>query len=648
MDGRYNTIPDLVRLVNGNGMQSARPVPAAAPAAGPAAAAKSPAELARETLRLLATRKLAPTPDNYQRLYEELSGIQSQSDDGVLEPLLLALRDLPKSDAALKDPAARMQRALVGRNWKAFSAEIVAITSSAATSPESTTVPAPGQSAALHSSSVSWPEAIQELLKQYELRHAVVSPRQKREGLDRVLGGFGNSPDLKDKLIALVRSWGSVRSAGTDIAAADAPALDDPAQIPLAASALARMDASTAPAGSGELLRQLLAEVLRNDVAPRFAVAPALNSKLIELSDMAKQADSLESCAALSDGLAEFWQAAGAAEQQDGRMLEDLMGLVRLLVENIGELVDDDQWVGGQVEVMRQIMAQPLTPELVNAAQVRFREIIRHQAALKNSLAEAKNTLKDMIAVFVARLGDISQSTAEYHDKIGVYAQRIEGAEEVDDLRGVLDGLMGDIRTMQSDAARSRDEVVAAREQAQAAEVKIRQLETELEEVSEKVREDALTGSLNRRGLDEVLAREAARSERYGNALCVSVIDLDNFKKLNDTHGHQAGDQALIHLVSVVKSLLRPSDSIGRFGGEEFVVLLPETTLEAGKLALERLQRELTKQFFLSNNEKLLITFSAGVAQYRPGESEADVIKRADQAMYQAKQTGKNRVCIAD
>jgi diguanylate cyclase len=206
---------------------------------------------------------------------------------------------------------------------------------------------------------------------------------------------------------------------------------------------------------------------------------------------------------------------------------------------------------------------------------------------------------------------------------------------------------MGDIRTMQTDALRSREDVAAARSQAQAAESKIRELESELEEISEKVREDALTGSLNRRGLDEALTRETARAERYGNALCVSVIDLDNFKKLNDNHGHHAGDEALVHLVKVVKALLRPSDSIGRYGGEEFVILLPETTLEAGKIVIERLQRELTKQFFLANNEKLLITFSAGVAQLRPGESESAVVQRADQAMYQAKQAGKNRVFIA-
>ena len=614
-------------------MQSVKPAVAATGAANPAQAAKSPTDIARETLRMLAMRKLAPTPDNYQRLFEEISGTHSQHADDSIEPLLLALRDLPRASPALKESVARMQRAVVGRNWKAFSAEIQSLgdTSAAAQAP----------AAAESGGGSSWPDTIRELLKQYNLRHTGVSPQQKQEGLERVLGGYGHSPLLKDRLLALVQSWGATRGGG-------APLIGD-VPLPVAASALGRLDLTPGASGSSsQMLRRLLAEVLRNEVAPRFANEPVLAGSLMEMAELAGRADSPEACALLSERLNEFWSKAGHHGTQDGALVEDLMGLVRLLVENIGELVDDDQWIGGQVEVMRRIMAQPLTPQLMSDAQSRFREIIIRQGTLKNSLADAKSTLRDMISVFIERLGDMSRTTTDYHEKIGVYADEIERSDDLDGLRDVLDNLMGDIRLMQTEAMRSRDEVVAAREQAQAAESKIRQLERELEEVSEKVREDALTGSLNRRGLDEALAREAARAERYGNALCVSVIDLDNFKKLNDTHGHQAGDKALVHLVQVVKSLLRPGDSIGRFGGEEFVILLPETTLEAGKLAIERLQRELTKQFFLSNNEKLLITFSAGVAQFHAGETESDVVKRADHAMYVAKQAGKNRVCIAD
>jgi diguanylate cyclase len=93
--------------------------------------------------------------------------------------------------------------------------------------------------------------------------------------------------------------------------------------------------------------------------------------------------------------------------------------------------------------------------------------------------------------------------------------------------------------------------------------------------------------------------------------------------------------------------MLRPSDTIGRYGGEEFVLLLPETPVEDARVVVQRLQRELTRQFFMHNNEKVLITFSAGVAGMRPGETGAQTLERADEAMYEAKRKGRNRVLLA-
>jgi diguanylate cyclase len=126
------------------------------------------------------------------------------------------------------------------------------------------------------------------------------------------------------------------------------------------------------------------------------------------------------------------------------------------------------------------------------------------------------------------------------------------------------------------------------------------------------------------------------------------MLDLDNFKKLNDTHGHAAGDAALVHLAKVIRHTVRPTDVIARYGGEEFVIILTDTDLDAAVSITVRLQRELTKRFFLHNNERLLVTFSAGVAQFRKGEEEEQLVQRADQAMYQAKVQGKNQVVRAD
>ena len=158
------------------------------------------------------------------------------------------------------------------------------------------------------------------------------------------------------------------------------------------------------------------------------------------------------------------------------------------------------------------------------------------------------------------------------------------------------------------------------------------------------VRNDQLTGTLNRRGLEEAFENEVARSRRRKSPLCVAMLDIDNFKKLNDSLGHDAGDAALIHLVTIIRETLRPQDTLARFGGEEFIIILPDTMLEDAKTAIVRLQRELTKRYFLHENEKVLITFSAGVTDHRSDDTQASVTKRADDAMFAAKKAGKNRV----
>ena len=140
---------------------------------------------------------------------------------------------------------------------------------------------------------------------------------------------------------------------------------------------------------------------------------------------------------------------------------------------------------------------------------------------------------------------------------------------------------------------------------------------------------------------------KAARAERSGKPLCISLLDIDNFKRLNDAHGHQTGDQALQHLVRVTRRTMRPTDVLARYGGEEFLLLLPDTSQEEAIEVMVRLQRNLTKAFFLHEDEHVLITFSAGVALLREGEAQTAVIERADKALYEAKRTGKNRVCAA-
>lgn len=181
-----------------------------------------------------------------------------------------------------------------------------------------------------------------------------------------------------------------------------------------------------------------------------------------------------------------------------------------------------------------------------------------------------------------------------------------------------------------------------------AAQMRITELEKALAEARDAAFADPLTGALNRRGFEDAFQRElarSARSRRNGSGLALALIDLDDFKRLNDTLGHQAGDEALVHLVRVLRSAMRPTDILSRFGGEEFVLLLPDTALADAEAALRRFQRELAAQAV--PGRAFVLSFSAGVVVQKPGESLDASIQRADAATFAAKRAGKNRVLAA-
>jgi diguanylate cyclase (GGDEF)-like protein/hemerythrin-like metal-binding protein/PAS domain S-box-containing protein len=156
---------------------------------------------------------------------------------------------------------------------------------------------------------------------------------------------------------------------------------------------------------------------------------------------------------------------------------------------------------------------------------------------------------------------------------------------------------------------------------------------------------DPLTGAMNRNGIEEKVRHELMRSDRYGDNLSLVVIDLDHFKVVNDTHGHHAGDRILRGFCDIARSCLRSTDSLGRVGGEEFVVLLSETGLTGAWLFAERLRTTLEEFRF---DGGIRVTASMGVAGHREGEEFSSLMERADSSMYRAKQSGRNRVVLDD
>lgn len=181
---------------------------------------------------------------------------------------------------------------------------------------------------------------------------------------------------------------------------------------------------------------------------------------------------------------------------------------------------------------------------------------------------------------------------------------------------------------------RDRDQLIATAEEAR----------INAEQAQERAMTDALTGLLNRFGLQRVLAREHAEARRYARPLSCLMIDVDNFKTINDSFGHNAGDEALQQIAAILTDAVRRSDMVCRFGGEEFLVLLPETDLEGAHALAEKIRETAAERVFGFRDATFSLTVSVGVTTLCHDESGNDMTARADVCLYHAKERGRNRV----
>ena len=172
-------------------------------------------------------------------------------------------------------------------------------------------------------------------------------------------------------------------------------------------------------------------------------------------------------------------------------------------------------------------------------------------------------------------------------------------------------------------------------------------LESALLQVQKTVAYDELTGLYSRRHILEVLAREKGRSDRSGRGFCLLAIDLDHFKAINDNYGHAAGDAALRCFAASASPILRPSDVLARFGGEEFLLVGPDTDAQGAAAVGERIRGTMESMQVPGLPAHHHVTVSIGVAEFVPGESTGRILQRADTALYAAKRGGRNRVVIA-
>ena len=592
----------------------------------------SPLELARETLRQLAQRKVPPTPDNYRELYFQIRGT---ADDDVfpLRALKAIASAMPRVTPADLRNAQAFEAAVASGQWSVLRQAIVDLH---------------GAQAAEYK---PWDTLIRDFITQFERRHSELTQARKREALIHILDAHPKADVLFERLNGLVRSWGQTQlHSHPDNDAAQFAGAGETGNATETETGSARRSASAVLPSSipNTPLRPLLAKLLTNGVVPLADDDEFLTAEARAISETLLGVETEPEQETLTARLERLVTRMAWTGEEHHAVREALLDLLHLIVDNIRELVIDDSWLHGQLSVISETFSGPISLRMLDAVSHQLREVIDKQSSLKRELAEAQSRLKEMLASFIDNLSEVSVYTSDYHALLGRSAQRITEASNITDLSTVVGELLVETRHTQESTQRAGQELTGLREQVEKANQEIARLQHELDAASQLMRHDPLTGVLNRKGLADAFTREVSRARRKDSSLCIALIDIDNFKKLNDGYGHDTGDEALCYLAKIMTDYLRPQDVVARYGGEEFIILLPDTPLEAANTILVRLQRELTRRIFCTpNSEHLLITFSAGIAQLGASETPEAAITRADIAMYAAKRAGKNRVLTA-
>lgn len=236
--------------------------------------------------------------------------------------------------------------------------------------------------------------------------------------------------------------------------------------------------------------------------------------------------------------------------------------------------------------------------------------------------------------------------------------ERVEWLRQLDEVLGTAEPdvespltpmvLAGFMRRMTQLTVKLHDTIRASQQDLADVKNGMRSMHDELERTCNAIERDPLTGCLNRVGLDHLLSREVSRARRHGSILCAVLFDLDKFKAVNDLYGHTAGDQVLIHITSLCRSVLRDSDYLVRYGGDEFLILLPETDAAGAARLVDRLQLSCAATPYMHDTLSIPMTISAGITELMDEQNGHALLLRADVALYAAKAAGRNTWSLHD
>lgn len=317
----------------------------------------------------------------------------------------------------------------------------------------------------------------------------------------------------------------------------------------------------------------------------------------------------------------------------------------------IGEIMSLDNVSTESVKTARaalhMLTARGLPPTPENYTRV-YREILGEPESAKDDASltteQKLDNSRELVDLVRTLISAVTEKTGHLADDLGQKSRdmqesivALERTNEKQEIGNLLKIILATTHTIQSAVEDAHKEISLSQHTLEA-------MRNELQEAKRQVLLDPLTGARNRFGMDASVGQELSRSRRNGSKFALAMLDIDFFKQINDEYGHEVGDRALVYFAQVSRSVLREADTFYRYGGEEFLVTLPETDIQGAMFVFDRLRQMLNKSPLVQGKKKIKLSFSGGIAGMRDEDDASSLLSRADQALYQAKQQGRDRV----
>jgi diguanylate cyclase len=516
-----------------------------------AAPAASVAQRAKNALRRLALDKLEPTPENYAIAYRLESG-GARPPAVPAEALALVQRLAQRAmgdDADVR--AANFCRALSEAQWARADALL-----------------GEGQDGRPLAT------LIDRVVRGMERGGRQWTLARKKDSLQRVLDGSrSDARRMQQRLGQLMTHWES----DTPDEAIDVDAAHSAELAPVTTAAASAVVVSTAAGGTSAALPESAPAGNPVDAQAWGAVLGHLAQTLSEalpqtelsgkeaareLGEQMLRIQGHGATPALAEELGEHCEGVRRLLQHRHHLIDQLGALCHELTASLTELAEDDSWAKGQCDAMRVTLEDGITARGVKSVTELLRNTRERQGQMRIERNRARDALKSLINRMLSELGELGSQTGRFHESVGRYADVIEQSESLESLTGVVREMVEESHTVQTLVAMTRQRLNDEHAKATDLTQRVTALEGELHRLSGEVSTDQLTQVANRRGLLRDFEIAKARADRHGESLAVGLLDIDNFKKLNDELGHNAGDEALKSLAALVKNSLRPSDTV--------------------------------------------------------------------------------------